>query len=742
MSGDSPDRGRPLVGLTLVFIGGLSVLAGLAPAVSGPATIVAPASQPGANSIGAAITAAPVADCDLSTTEIEPGESVTLNASDSENTSAYRYSENGTSSFRDWIDSPTRNFTYDTAGTYEPYVQVRSADDSTDTVSCGTLIVDENDSPSADFEYSPSSPAPGEEVSFTEQASDEDGEVQEYAWRVDGEVVSREPTFQYTFDTTGSYDVELTVWDDDGASDTVTRTVTVESANQAPTAEVSVEPTEPRVGEDVTLTADASDPDGDVVDIVWRVDGEVIGSERTTTHTFDEPGDHLVNLTVTDDDGASDSVVTPVTVTGENEPPAVEFLRSRERATSGETVTFSVEANDTDGEILSYEWRVDGKLVGDGPSLEYTFEEAGSYRVEVEVTDDDRASTTVGVTVEVDPAAQTSTPTGEINLITRWGYTPLDPRPGQRVTLFANGPVDPRITYQWDVDADGTYEEVGRRTIHAFTEPGPHTVTLAAVGPDGSRATRSSTITVLKPGSGKRVDERGLSLWMSPLNPQPGQRVTFVANPGVPERDVEVYRWDLDGDGAIEMRGRTVTFAFPAAGQFQVAVETVRSNGEVASNSVTVTTRNGVIPSESTGPAIWMTPLDPQPGQGVTLMAEPVVQTADVAAYRWDLDGDGKPDREGRAVRYSFPEDGTFSVRLIVERTNGSAASVERLVAVGNATLPAPTTDDGSDTGPDQDARTAGPLSELPWGVSALALVGVVMLIALAVLTHWRRADE
>ncbi|MEF8907146.1 MAG: PKD domain-containing protein, partial [Haloarculaceae archaeon] len=204
-----------------------------------------------------------VARCDLSATDIAPGESVTLDASASQDADAYRYDKFGTDDFGDFVESATRMFTYQEAGTYEPQVRaVNATTDATEQVACGTLTVAENQPPTVDFSYSPTEPAPEEAVSFAAEASDPDGEVVEYLWRVDGEPVAERPNFEYAFPEPGEYTVELTVTDDDGAQSTTEQVVTVSEANQAPTVEFSYSPTGPAPEEPVSFSADASDPDG------------------------------------------------------------------------------------------------------------------------------------------------------------------------------------------------------------------------------------------------------------------------------------------------------------------------------------------------------------------------------------------------------------------------------------------------------------------------------------------------
>jgi len=84
--------------------------------------------------------------------------------------------------------------------------------------------------PSASYTYSPSSPLPGESVEFDASGSTDDGTVKYYEWDWNDGTTDNvtSPTISHTFSSPGSYDVTLKVTDDDGNSDTVTKTVTVD----------------------------------------------------------------------------------------------------------------------------------------------------------------------------------------------------------------------------------------------------------------------------------------------------------------------------------------------------------------------------------------------------------------------------------------------------------------------------------------------------------------------------------
>ena len=74
--------------------------------------------------------------------------------------------------------------------------------------------------------------------------------------------------------------------------------------NVAPTASLSVN------CQDLTCTLDASgssDSDGTITSYEWSFGDGTTGSGESTTHSYTQPGTYIVTLTVTDDDGATDS---------------------------------------------------------------------------------------------------------------------------------------------------------------------------------------------------------------------------------------------------------------------------------------------------------------------------------------------------------------------------------------------------------------------------------------------------
>ncbi len=176
-----------------------------------------------------------------------------------------------------------------------------------------------NQPPVADFSSSVTNLA----VSFSSAGStDRDGTIASRAWDFGDGATSTQVNPNHTYAAAGTFPVKLTVTDDQGASASVTKDVTVsEAPNQAPTATFTATPTA------LDLSVDASvseDPDGTVASYAWNWgDSTPSGNGVTASHTYASGGTYTVTLTVTDDDGATDQTTRSVTVTQPGSPSVV-----------------------------------------------------------------------------------------------------------------------------------------------------------------------------------------------------------------------------------------------------------------------------------------------------------------------------------------------------------------------------------------------------------------------------------
>lgn len=169
-------------------------------------------------------------------------------------------------------------------------------------------------------------------------------------------------------------------------------------ANIAPTAAFSHSDN----GLAVSFVDESQDVDGTITSWQWTFGDGATSSSRNPAHTYAAAGDYTVELTVTDDDGATHSATQTVTVNDAPPPPNQAPTAGFDLLVSGLSVTFSDESADADGNVVGWQWTFGDGATSSEQNPSHTYSAAGTYSVTLTVTDNDGAtdSSTQSVVVE------------------------------------------------------------------------------------------------------------------------------------------------------------------------------------------------------------------------------------------------------------------------------------------------------------------------------------------------------
>ena len=214
---------------------------------------------------------------------------------------------------------------YDDSGTYEVWLMVSDNNGATDTANATIQATAvpippvANVPPTASFTTSPASGIAPLAVSFNASgSSDSDGTITSYVWSFGDGGSSSGVTPSHTYNSAGAYTAQLTATDDDGATDTATRTIQVSAtpvANNPPSASFTASPTSGQAPLTVSFNASSSsDSDGTITSYAWAFGDGGSSSGVTTSHTYNSAGAYIAQLTVTDDDGATDTATQTIAV--------------------------------------------------------------------------------------------------------------------------------------------------------------------------------------------------------------------------------------------------------------------------------------------------------------------------------------------------------------------------------------------------------------------------------------------
>jgi len=308
-------------------------------------------------------------------------------------------------------------------------------------------------------------------------SSDLDGTIVTYAWDWGDTTTGTGVTAVHTYATKGTYTIMLTVTDDIGLPGTLNQTLTV---RHYPTAFFTVQV----VG--LTANVDASgstDPDGVIVTYAWDWGDTTTGAGMVTSHAYALAGTYLLVLTVTDDDGLTDTFQRPVTVGLGPIAPSISFTLTIDGLNflllADATASF-----DPDGVIVSYQWDWGDTTTGTGVTATHAYAAPGAYTVSLLITDNDALTNTSNQPVSWFP------PTARFTL-TRNGWS---------VTGDGTASSDPDgviASYTWDW-GDGNVT-TGAVSTHPYGAGGTFTITLNVTDMDGFWHRTSQTVTFNPP---------------------------------------------------------------------------------------------------------------------------------------------------------------------------------------------------------------------------------------------------
>jgi len=291
--------------------------------------------------------------------------------------------------FGDGNTSTTRSpsHTYAAGGSYTVRLTATDDDGATD-VSSQTIVVEPpNTAPAAGFGQS----CTGLDCSFSDTSSDSDGSIASWFWDFGDGNTSTAQSPSHSYAAGGSYTVTQTVTDDDGAADVSTQTVSVITPNLAPSASFGQSCTD--LG--CSFSDTSSDSDGLIVSWSWDFGDGNTSTSQSPNHTYLAGGSYTVSLTVTDDDGATDSTSQTVTVEAPNTAPSAGFGYN----CTDLDCSFIDTSSDSDGSIVSWAWDFGDGSTSTAQSPSHSYAAGGSYTVSLTVTDDNGATGTFSQSV-------------------------------------------------------------------------------------------------------------------------------------------------------------------------------------------------------------------------------------------------------------------------------------------------------------------------------------------------------
>jgi uncharacterized delta-60 repeat protein len=565
-------------------------------------------------------------------------------------------------------------------GLYHVFISIN---DGADTDSLNISVA--NVAPTATINGAPPAGLEGSTITLGSTVTDPGAgdTVFSYAWSVRkaGLLTSfagTDSTFTFTPDDNGSYEITLTVTDDDlgvGAASTK-----IEVANVDPIATIEGGPNSSPEGTAINLTSTVTDPGAaDTFTYAWSLTKNgtayASGTDATFAFTPDDNGDYLLTLTVTDDDGGVDTDLKTITVT--NVPPTAAIKGAPGSSPEGTAINFTSTVTDPgQADTHTYAWSVtkSGNAFDAGSEASFTLipDDDGIYEVILTVTDDDGGVdtdlrtitvTNVAPTVAVSGAPESSPEGTEISLTS----TVSDP-----------GLAD-TFTYSWSVTRNDNAYASSTAADFSFTpdDNGTYIVSLSVTDDDGDVGSDIRTIAIdnVAPTA---------AIISAPASADEGSAINLSSAVGDPgSADTHTYAWSVTKDGSAYAAGAEANFSFTATdnGEYVVILTVTDDDGGAGSTSKTILINN-VAPTATINAA----PASASEGSTINLSSAVSDPGADTFTYAWSVSKNGSAYATGTAETFSFtPDDnGSYIVTLTVTDDDGGVGSDSRTILINN----------------------------------------------------------
>ena len=499
---------------------------------------------------------------------------------------------------------------------------------------------------------------------------DPDGDIVSYRWTGGGVVLGSTEVATASLGV-GTYNIELTVTDNDNLKSSDTVQITIEKDKAPPVANAG-ENQNITIAHDIEnskVTLDGSgstDIDGTIVSYQWTQGLNILGNTAVLTASLDV-GTYDMLLTVTDSDGLKSFDSVQVTIEKDKAPPVADAGQDQKHTTEYNSENASVTLDgsgsyDPDGDITSYQWTEGGTVLGSSEVMTVSLA-VGTHDILLTVSDNDdlSAGDIVQITVEA-------------------GKEPPVADAGQ----------DQKLTIDYDADStqatvtlngSASYDPDGDITGYKWTEGqsilGDSALTTASLG----IGTHHIVLTV--------TDDAGLESSDTIKVTVEKTKVPPIANAGQDQKhtiahDSENATVTLDGSNSYDLDGDIARYQWTESGTVLGDSAVITALLGVGTHDIllTVTDNNSLTASDIVQIIIEKEKTAPIANAGQD-QKHTIAYDSENASVT--LDGSSSYDFDGDITGYQWTEGGTVL---------GSSAVITALLGVGTHDILLTVTDD------------------------------------------------
>ncbi len=439
------------------------------------------------------------------------------------------------------------------------------------------------------------------------------------------------PAFNTTL-SSGTYNVHLSATD--GVGETATASAS-ETVNSDPTVSASSNVSSADVNYPIEFSSTPSGGTGSY-SYSWTLNGQQISTSQDFSYSFASSGSYTLTVTITDSVGMQSSASVTVTI---NSNPSVSVSSSQNPTDVGNSVTFSSSESGGTG-TDTYVWYINGVQESTASSFSYSFSAAGTYYVNVTVTDSDGHSASYSLKEIVNPD-----PSAVIHVV----HNPTDVGIWANFSASVSGGTGP-FSYSWTINGQ-TFTTA--YVNYTFTASGTFPVSLTVTDANGNTAS-ASVNEVVNPDPAVAAEVQYSQV-------DQGINDTFYADVSGGTSPFN-YTWSLGN--TILNYSQEFHMNFSAIGTYDINLTVSDSLGERSSSSVSIKViqkPSALIEGPNRTDVSTTTYWEGYGSYGV-------------APYNYYWFINGVNTSSGLYLEYSFPSSGKYNISLLIDDSQGSKA--------------------------------------------------------------------
>ena len=292
-------------------------------------------------------------------------------------------------------------------------------------------------------------------------------------WDFGDGVTSTDPYPVHSYDSVGNHTVSISVTNECGNTGTIDTIITV-SNNVVPFVSFSKDKLLACPNEFIKFTGGA----GFGYTYFWEFDAGTTADGQVVTHSFAQTGIHTIDLFVTNECGNSDSTSGTITITDTLTPVGWMYISDKTICPGTEIQLIAQSGH------AQYVWDFGDGNTDSIQTISYTYNNVGTYPIQLTLENECGNSVTYFDTVIVDP---TFSPTASFSL------SQLTYCPGSSVQFNYDGSSD-AVNYFWNFGDTST--DTLPNPTHAYSDTGIYSVTLITTNACNKTDTFINPITI------------------------------------------------------------------------------------------------------------------------------------------------------------------------------------------------------------------------------------------------------